>query len=120
MNAAVGGVRKQHSEPCRLRLPPHVDVKRLGDVDLEASGPGTVGCVHESDTQQLVVVVTGPVEDHAGAWQGGDVALRIGCALTQMRLSELTPLTVVFGWLIIIRQYRINDGHARMDFNGND
>lgn len=72
------------------RLPPHVDVKRLGDVDLEASGPGTVGRVHESDTQQLVVVVTGPVENHAGAWQGGDVALWVGCALSHMRLSELT------------------------------
>lgn len=91
MNAVMGVIRKQRHEPCpvctglcRERFPPHVDVKRLGDVDFEASRPGAVGRVHESDTQQLVVVVTGPVEDHAGAWQGGDVALWIGCALGQM------------------------------------
>lgn len=68
-------------------LSPHVDVKGLEDVDLEASRPGAVGCVHEPHTQQLVVVIPGPVEDHAGAWQGGDVALWVGGALTQVDLS---------------------------------
>lgn len=73
-------------------LPPHVDVKGLGDVDLEAPRPGAVGRVHEPDTQQLVVVVAGPVEDHAGAWQGGDVALWVGRALRRTGLTEFASL----------------------------
>lgn len=73
----------------RSRRPPHVDMKRLGDVDFEAARPGAVGGVHEPDTQQLVVVVTGPVEDHTGARQGGDVAVGIGCALRQTHLAEM-------------------------------
>lgn len=64
-------------------------MKRLGDVDLEAARPGAVGRVHEPDAQQLVVVVPGPVEDHAGAGQGGDVAVRIGCALGQTHLAQI-------------------------------
>lgn len=63
---------------------PHVDVERLELVDLEASGPGAVGRVQESNTQQLVVVVSGPVEDDAGAGQGGDVTLWVGGPLTQI------------------------------------
>lgn len=63
---------------------PHVDVKGLGLVDLEAPGPGAVGGVHASHTQQLVIVVAGPVEDDAGARQGGDVTLRVGRTLGQM------------------------------------
>lgn len=73
----------------RSCFPPHVDVKRLGDVDLETARPGAVGCVHEPDTQQLVVVVTGPVEDHTGAGQGGDVAVWIGCALRQTHFAQI-------------------------------
>ena len=65
---------------------PHVDVEGLGFVDLEASRPGAVGSVHEANTQQLVIVVSGPVEDDAGAWQGGDVTLWIGRTLGQKRL----------------------------------
>lgn len=68
-------------------FPPHVNVERLGDVDLEAPRPGTVRRVHESDTQQLIIVIPGPVEDYVGAWQGGDVAFWIGCALGRMCLS---------------------------------
>lgn len=59
-------------------------MKGLGFVDLEASRPGAVGGVHEAHTQQLVVVVAGPVEDNAGARQGGDVTLRVGRTLGQM------------------------------------
>lgn len=51
-------------------MSPHVDVERLRFVDLEASGPGAVGDVHETHTQQLVVVISGPVEDDAGSRQG--------------------------------------------------
>lgn len=65
----------------KSRLSPHVDVEGLVLVDLEASGPGAVGRVHQSHAQQLVVVVARPVEDRAGARQGWDVALWIGCAL---------------------------------------
>lgn len=60
---------------------PHVDMERLGLVNLEASRPGAVGVVHETHAQQLVVVVPGPVEHHAGAGQCGDVALWVGRAL---------------------------------------
>lgn len=56
----------------------------LGLVDLEASGPGAVGVVHDANAEQLVVVAAGPVEDHAGARQRGDVALRVGCSLRHM------------------------------------
>lgn len=72
---------------------PHVDMKGLGDVDFEASGPGAVRGVHESDTQQLVVVVARPVEDNAGARQGGDVALWVSRTLTQMS-SYVTSVMV--------------------------
>lgn len=118
MNAAIGVIREQHLNPALPApgsvmsgkpFPPHVDVKRLGNVDFKASRPGAVGRVHEADTQQLVIVVTGPVEDHAGAWQGGDVALRIGCALRQMCLSELASLN---------SRHRNNDGQAGVDLNG--
>lgn len=60
---------------------PHVDMEGLGFVDLEASRPGTVGGVHEAHTQQLVVVITWPVENNTGARQGGDVTLRVGGTL---------------------------------------
>lgn len=63
---------------------PHVDVEGLWFVDLEASRPGTVGGVHETHTQQLVVVIPRPVKHNAGARQGGDVTLRIGRALGGM------------------------------------
>lgn len=56
---------------------PHVDVKGLGLVDLEASRPGAVRGVHEAYAQQLVVVIAGPVEDNAGSRQRGDVTLRV-------------------------------------------
>lgn len=69
---------------------PHVDVEGLGLVDLEASRPGAVGRVHEAHAQQLVVVVARPVEDDAGAWQRGDVALWVGCALGETRLFNIT------------------------------
>lgn len=69
---------------------PHVDVEGLGDVDLKASRPRTVGGVHEPHAQQLVIVVAGPVEDHAGARQGGDVPVWIGRALRQT--PRLPPL----------------------------
>lgn len=72
---------------------PHVDMKGLGDVDFEASRPGAVRGVHESDTQQLVIVVARPVEDNAGARQGGDVALWVSRTLTQMS-SYVTSVTV--------------------------
>lgn len=74
---------------------PHVDMKRLGDVDLEAPRPGTVGDVHEPHTQQLVVVVAGPVEDHAGAWRRGDVTLWVGCPLRHggVRVHVCSPVT---------------------------
>lgn len=49
----------------------------FGLVDLEAPRPGAGGVVHEAHAQQLVVVVTGPVEHHTGARQGGDVALGV-------------------------------------------
>lgn len=65
----------------RICASPHVDMKRLGFVDLEASRPGTVGGIHETHTKELVVVVAGPVENNAGAWQGGDVTLWIGRTL---------------------------------------
>lgn len=75
-------------------------MKGFGFVDLEASRPGAVGGVHEAHTQQLVVVVAGPVEDNAGARQGGDVTLRVGRTLGQMYslrtaviLSLLSPGT---------------------------
>lgn len=64
--------------------PPHVDVEGLGFVDFEASGPGAVHIVHDAHAQQLVVVAAGPVEDHAGARQGGDVALWVGGGLGHM------------------------------------
>ena len=67
---------------------PHVDMEGLGLVDLEPSRPGAVGRVHEADAQQLVVVVPGPVEDHAGTRQGGDVALRVGWALAGTRVQQ--------------------------------
>ena len=60
---------------------PHVDVEGFWLVDLEASRPGAVGCVHEPHTEQLIVVIPGPVEDHTGAWRRGDVVLWVGCAL---------------------------------------
>lgn len=60
---------------------PHVDVEWLWFVDLKAPRPGTVGSVHEAHTQQLVVVITGPVEDDVGAGQGGDVSLWVGRTL---------------------------------------
>ena len=53
----------------------------LGLVDLEAAGPGAVLGVHEAHTQKLVVVIPGPVEDHTGTRQGGDVALWVHCSL---------------------------------------
>ena len=62
---------------------PHVDVERLGLVDLEASGPGAVSVVHEAHTQQLVVVIPGPVEHHTGAGWRRDVALGVSRALQQ-------------------------------------
>lgn len=70
-------------EPERIlgKRAPHVDVEGLGLVDLEAARPGAVWDVHESHAEQLVVVVAGPVEDHAGARQGGDVPLRVLRAL---------------------------------------
>lgn len=61
-------------------------MKGLEFVDFEASRPGAVGGVHEAHTQQLVIVIAGPVEDNAGAWQGGDVTLRVGRTLGQMYL----------------------------------
>lgn len=61
--------------------PPHVDVEGLWFIDFEASGPGAVLVVHDANAQQLVVVAAGPVEDHTGARQGGDVALRVGGGL---------------------------------------
>ncbi len=72
---------------------PHVDVKGLGFVDLEASRPGAVGGVHEAHTQQLVIVIAGPVEDNAGARQGGDVTLRVGRTLGQI-CSLMTPVVL--------------------------
>lgn len=59
-------------------------MKGLGFVDFEASRPGAVGGVHEAHTQQLVIVIAGPVEHNAGAWQGGDVTLGVGRTLGQM------------------------------------
>lgn len=63
----------------------------LGFVDFEASGPGAVHIVHDAHAQQLVVVAAGPVEDHAGARQGGDVALWVGGGLGHMIRSK-TPI----------------------------
>lgn len=56
-------------------------MKGLGFVDFKASRPGAVGSIHEAHTQQLVIVVAWPVEDDAGARQGGDVTLWVGRAL---------------------------------------
>ena len=50
-------------------------------VDFKASRPNTVGNVHQSDTQQLIVVIPRPVEHHAGTRKGGNVTFRIGCSL---------------------------------------
>lgn len=76
-------------------LIPHVDMERLGLVDLEASRPGAVGVVHESHTQQLVIVVPGPVEHHAGARRCGDVALWVGRAL--QRTTDRWPTDMILG-----------------------
>ena len=61
-------------------------MKRLGFVDFKASRPGAVGGVHKAHTQQLVIVISGPVEDDAGSRQGGDVTLRVGCTLRHIYL----------------------------------
>lgn len=55
-------------------------------VNLKASRPGAIGGVHETHTEQLVVVIAGPVEDNAGAWQGGYVTLWVGRTLGQVYL----------------------------------
>ena len=64
-----------------MRAVPHVHVEGLGLVDLKPSRPGAVGRVHEAHTQQLVIVVPRPMEDHTGAGQRGDVAVWVGGAL---------------------------------------
>ena len=66
----------------------------LGLVDLEAARPGAVGRVHEAHTQQLVVVVPGPVEDHAGAGQRGDVAVWV--------IGALEAVTAMTGGLDVV------------------
>lgn len=66
-------------------------------VDLKASRPGAVGGVHEAHTQQLVVVITGPVEDNAGARQGGDVSLWIGSTL-QQTYSLMAAVVFIVSW----------------------
>lgn len=63
-------------------------MKGLRLVDLKASRPGAVGRVHEANTQQLIIVIAGPVENNAGARQGGDVTLWVGCTLGQMCLFK--------------------------------
>lgn len=50
-------------------------------IDFKASRPDTIGNVHQPDTQQLIVVIAWPVEDHTGSRQGGNVATGIGCSL---------------------------------------
>lgn len=41
---------------------PHVDVEGFRLVDLKTSRPGAVGNIHETDTEKLIVVISGPVE----------------------------------------------------------
>lgn len=79
-------------------------MKGLGLVDLEASRPGAVGGVHETDTKQLVVVVAGPVEDHAGAWQGGDVALGVGCTLGHV--NSLVTSNMLYSFTVPLGQQK--------------
>lgn len=56
-------------------------MERLWFADFKPSRPGAVGYIHESNTQQLVIVISRPVEHHTGAWQCGDVSIWICCAL---------------------------------------
>lgn len=75
------GAPENSATAMEVMKPPHVDVEGLWFVDFEASGPRALHVVHDAHAQQLVVVAAGPVEDHAGARQGGDVALRVGGGL---------------------------------------
>lgn len=50
-------------------------------VDFKASRPNTIGDIHQSDTQELIIVIAGPVEHHTGTRKGGDITFRIGCSL---------------------------------------
>lgn len=50
-------------------------------VDLKASRPNAVGDIHQSDTQELVIVIPRPMEHHTGAREGGNVTFGVGVAL---------------------------------------
>lgn len=56
---------------------PHVDVKGFWLVNLKTSRPGAVGNIHETDTEKLIIVISGPVEHNTRAWQGGDISFWI-------------------------------------------
>lgn len=63
---------------------PHVDMKRIVFIDFKATRPGTVRSIHESHTKQLVIVISWPMKHHAGTVEGGNVAIRIACALERI------------------------------------
>lgn len=64
---------------------PHVDMEGIILVDLKATRPNTIGNIHQSDTQQLIIVIPRPVENHTGTRKSGDVTFGIGCSLKHVR-----------------------------------
>lgn len=69
--------------------PPHINVKRLWLVDLKAATPCAVGDFHEAHAQQLVKVISGPVENNAGARQRGDIPLWVAGTLKHICLADV-------------------------------
>ena len=87
-------MNKYHLLNCVYSLP-HVDMERLWFVDLKASRPCAVEGVHEAYTQQLVIVIAGPVEDNTGAGWSGDITFWVGRTLGQ-NSSLMTAATNIF------------------------
>ncbi len=79
------------------RWVPHVDVEGFRLVDLKTSRPDAVGNVHETDTEKLIVVISGPVEYNTRAWQGGDIALWICSTLQANKTLLVIILCLLLG-----------------------